>query len=370
MKTSEFPQTNRHLLRHYWKTHPQEFKGLSQGKIAEKLGISEGEWVDACVGFESKRLIDNPAKFISMLPFLGEVKVVTSSKAVVHEKVGSYDHIKFNVSRDAITINNFGVDLQVTPSHWHRIYAVRGRNGRQIQHSLQIFDQEGTALHKIFMMPQTRQKPWLSFVESRLHPDHTPFKVQKIHKPSPRPSEPISFQGFRDHWDNMLDPREFSALLQRYKLEAIDALRYAGGDRANRVDHTQIDGLFKAAASQQTPLHIQVANHGCIQTHTGPIQNVVQHREWLAVFDEEFNLHVRHDLISEAWVVKIPTADGIVTALEIFGTDGNKILSISGAKTRGLREPHRWRDLVSTLPPHRATDLMVASWDFEPQLAM
>jgi hypothetical protein len=43
---------------------------------------------------------------------------------------------------------------------------------------------------------------------------------------------------------------------------------------------------------------------------------------WLNVLDPGFNLHLREDLIASAWIVRKPTADGVVSSLELFDAGG------------------------------------------------
>lgn len=333
-------------LRHYWKTNPQKFKGMRQYEIAQALGISEGEWVDACVGYESQRLVSNPKRFISMLPFLGEVKVLTQTESAVHEKIGSFDHIEFSHENNSATVNNHRVDLQISLQQWHRIYAIRVKKGRYIHHSLQVFNIQGTAIHKIFMMPQTHNKRWHSFVESRLSPDDTPFRARALSVLKRKTQESISLQGFRDSWDNLLHPQNVPDLLKRYNLNHADALQYAGGDRAVRTDHHDLKTILDQVSAQQISLLIQVANCGCKQTHNGPIQNIVAHQNWLTIFDDDFNLHLNTNHIAEAWIVKKPSANGLVSSLELFDAAENLIVTLSDEKISDMQEREPWQNLL------------------------
>ncbi len=65
--------------------------------------------------------------------------------------------------------------------------------------------------------------------------------------------------------------------------------------------------------------------------------------------DPGFNLHAREDHIHAAWVVRKPTADGIVTSLELFDAGGNTIALLFGERKPGRPEDPAWRALTETL---------------------
>ncbi|MEZ4740217.1 MAG: ChuX/HutX family heme-like substrate-binding protein [Flavobacteriales bacterium] len=86
-----------------------------------------------------------------------------------------------------------------------------------------------------------------------------------------------------------------------------------------------------------------------IQIHSGPITNVVDARGWLNVLDPELNVHIREEAIATAWVVRKPTADGMVTALECYDAAGEQIIQLFGARKPGIPELEAWRAVVATV---------------------
>jgi putative hemin transport protein len=69
--------------------------------------------------------------------------------------------------------------------------------------------------------------------------------------------------------------------------------------------------------------------------------------EWFNVTDPDFNLHVREAAIAEAWVVRKPTTDGTVTALECYDTKGQQLVQLFGARKPGIPEREDWRALIA-----------------------
>ncbi|MEI2422070.1 ChuX/HutX family heme-like substrate-binding protein, partial [Arthrospira platensis SPKY2] len=60
-----------------------------------------------------------------------------------------------------------------------------------------------------------------------------------------------------------------------------------------------------------------------------------------------FNLHVREAAIAHCWVVRKPTADGMVTALECYDATGEQLVQLFGKRKPGIPELESWRTLVA-----------------------
>jgi putative hemin transport protein len=92
-----------------------------------------------------------------------------------------------------------------------------------------------------------------------------------------------------------------------------------------------------------------VGNHGMIQIHTGPVVRIVPTGPWINVLDPDFNLHLREDAVAEAWLVRKPTRDGVVTSVELLDARGGLIATFFGARKPGKPEDPRWRALADGL---------------------
>ena len=92
-----------------------------------------------------------------------------------------------------------------------------------------------------------------------------------------------------------------------------------------------------------------VGNRGIIQIHTGEVKKTMWHQQWFNVMDPDFNLHLDVTKIAEVWIVKKPTEDGEVTAIEVFNKDGEFIVQLFGKRKPGIPELQEWKDLVANL---------------------
>ncbi|MCP2936632.1 hemin-degrading factor, partial [Salmonella enterica subsp. enterica serovar Typhimurium] len=81
-----------------------------------------------------------------------------------------------------------------------------------------------------------------------------------------------------------------------------------------------------------------VGNPGMIQIHTGPVHRIEVMGPWLNVLDPGFNLHLRQDLVDQTWIVRKPTADGVVTSVELLDAAGETIALFFGERKPGKPE--------------------------------
>ena len=94
---------------------------------------------------------------------------------------------------------------------------------------------------------------------------------------------------------------------------------------------------------------IFVGSPGVIQIHSGPVETLKEVGPWFNVLDPGFNLHLLTGAIASAWVVRKPTADGIVTSLEIFDDQNSQIALMFGVRKEGQPEREDWRALTESL---------------------
>jgi putative hemin transport protein len=159
----------------------------------------------------------------------------------------------------------------------------------------------------------------------------------------------IDVAGFQSAWRGLQDTYGFSGLLKQFGVSRLQSMRIAEKQYVQQVDQASARQLLEAAASEQVALMIFVANPGMVQIYSGIVKKVAVMGPWLNVLDPRFNLHLREDHIASAWVVRKPTLDGLVTALELFDTDGHVIAMFFGERKPGKPELAEWRALVETL---------------------
>lgn len=168
--------------------------------------------------------------------------------------------------------------------------------------------------------------------------------------PAEKPDNAIDVQALREDWSRLTNTHEFFALTRKHNVTRTQALRLAAPDMVHKIENSSLRIVLQQVAESGLPIMIFVSNPGCIQIHSGAVRNIKVLREWLNVLDEDFNLHVREDLIHTSWIVRKPTNEGVVTSLELYNAVGEQILLTFSKRKDYKEESAGWRMLLAALP--------------------
>jgi putative hemin transport protein len=327
---------------------------LRHRDAAAVLGISEGEAVAAAVGasgaLSAVRLRGPWPELFEQMPRLGAVMALTRNECAVHEKIGRFEKMSHE-GHVGLALGS-AIDLRIFYSRWAQVFAVREDTERGVQRSLQVFDANGGAIHKVFLRAGSDLQAWEAIVAERAHPDQTPrLEPQRAGEAGGTDGgAEVDVQAFQRAWLALTDTHEFYPLLRRFGLSRTRALALAPSGYACRVRTDAARKLLEDAAASGIAIMCFVGNAGMIQIHSGPVSRVETIGEWLNVLDADFNLHLRQDGIASAWVVRKPTADGPVTSLELYDARGDTAAMFFGARKPGIPEQPAWRSLIEALP--------------------
>jgi putative hemin transport protein len=328
--------------------------------IAQALGVSEGELIAAHAGLfevnesplQARRLRAEWPQLIAALEPVGELMALTRNESCVHEKVGVYRHA--SVSGPVGLVLGGAIDLRVFYHQWAHGFSVEERlSDGAVQRSLQFFDAQGGALHKVFLRGDSDEAAYLALVEqfaatrlsAGINVAALPVRAGET------PDADIDASGWRDAWAAMRDTHEFFGLMKRFGVTRTQGLRLAAPEYAQTVPGASAHEVLARAAQEGVSIMVFVGNSGMIQIHSGPVQRVEVMGPWLNVLDAGFNLHLREDRIAQAWIVKKPTSDGLVHSLELFDAQGETIAMFFGERKPGQAERCDWRNLLATLSP-------------------
>ncbi len=348
-------------MTHQFQAIRQAFTTMRQNKIrhrdiALQLGLSEAELVavhtgatiDADTTMQAIRLNNEWAAIIEALEPLGEVMALTRNESCVHEKIGVY--------RDASHNGNVGlvlgeIDLRVFYSQWAFGFAVKEHGEHGEQNSLQFYNKTGTAIHKIFIKEQSNKTEYAQLV-ARFTADKQEPNIICVPATPPaaeKPDADIDVKGFRQAWADMKDTHDFFGLLRKFGVSRLQSFRLAETRFAQRIAKDNLPALFDTAVAQAVSIMVFTGNPGMIQIHSGVIYKTAVMGPWINVLDLRFSLHLRQDHIDQAWLIKKPTVDGIVTSIELFDKQGDTIVMLFGERKPGKPELPQWRALVDNM---------------------
>ncbi|MGF7218100.1 putative hemin transport protein [Spirosoma lacussanchae] len=312
---------------------------------AQQLGVSEAELLVTGLGETVTRLTGDFRELLKQVTSLGYVMALTRNDVLVHERKGVYENVSF--SNHVGLVLGPDIDLRLFMNRWQWGFAVQ-ENGRK---SLQFFDPQGQAVHKIYLTDRSDEAAYNQLV-TRFQDSQQSAELTLL-PPAPKEIDKddtdIDVSGFRHGWLHMKDTHEFFSLLRQYGVGRQQGLRLAPEGHAQLLSMEVLKRVFAEAADRQVSIMVFVSNPGCIQIHTGPVHKLVTMGPWFNVLDPTFNLHLNEPRVDQVWLTRKPTTDGIVTGLELFDKDGQNVALIFGERKPGKPELTSWRTLVDDM---------------------
>jgi putative hemin transport protein len=330
-----------------WEALREQTSGVRVYDAAKLLGCSELELVATTIGDGAQRLVTDWPALLNGLEACGPVMALTRNAHCVHEKTGVYRDVE--VGEHVGLVLDEQIDLRLFFARWRHALAVdvKAAKGR-IMRSIQIFDADGAAVHKIYVRPQTDEARWDALLASLTHADQSPWQhVEPTRTPEAELADDVvDVATFQREWLDLQDTHEFFGLTRRHKLTRTQALRLAPEGHATRVAASAPSRLLTLAAERGVPVMVFVGSVGVVQIHTGPVKKIVPMEGWFNVMDPGFNLHLHESGVTDCWIVRKPTADGVVTSLEAFDATGMLVVQLFGQRKPGVPEREDWRTLL------------------------
>ncbi|ASK32551.1 hemin-degrading factor [Chryseobacterium sp. T16E-39] len=333
-------------LREKWDALKAENPHIRIRNAALQLGVSEADLLVTNIGEGVTVLKPEFQNVLTEVEQLGKVMALTRNDECVHERKGTYLNGDFSSPHAQLFVGE-DIDLRIFLNSWKFAFAVVEGDKK----SLQFFGKDGLALHKIYLTKDSNESAFEAIVEKYKAEDQNEvFTFEAIApKPAEKPDSEIDAEGFKKAWIELKDTHEFFMMTRKFGVSRTQALRLAPEGFAKKIDNAKVVNILEDASEKNVPIMAFVGNRGIIQIHTGNVKKTLWHQQWFNVMDPDFNLHLDVTKITEAWIVKKPTEDGEVTAIEVFNSEGDFIVQFFGKRKPGIPELQEWKDLVAGL---------------------
>ncbi|MNK48836.1 Hemin transport protein HemS [compost metagenome] len=353
-----------------WSTLRTEQPKLQIRDAARALGVSEAQLLATNIGKGVTRLQadgNQPREIMRAALDLGIVQAITRNENGVIETTGVASKFKqagdkseqADAKQDPETQarqrNIAGgylggqIDLRFHFENWKYAFAVEqaGRDGKPTR-SLQFFDANGTAVHKIYL----RNEPGVAVYDKLVATFRMPQQSAELNvlavapKVAEKPDAEIDVKEFQLAWKDMTDVHQFAQIMREFHLSREQALRLAPAGVVERVTPEALRTLLENAAKDKVAIMVFLGNEGLTQIYSGKIEKTMAAGGFFNVLDPDFNLHIRDTALRSGWVVK----RGGVTSVEFFDKEGTQVVSFFGVRERGKPQPQAWVDLADSLP--------------------
>ncbi|CAN5169244.1 hemin-degrading factor [soil metagenome] len=346
-------------LRAAWEELKKSKPTLRIRDCAAELGVSEGELLATTVGEYTTRLEGDWTKLLSRFPELGRVMSLSRNDSCVLEHKGPFQKIDIIQGGPHTMATVIGpIETRVFFDAWKYGFAVCQPTPHGLQQSIQIFDEAGVAVTKVFLVQPgavdnllgSNQEAFDKIVSDfTAREQKTEIEITVVRAQPTKPVDQVDKAALLDAWANMKDTHDFFGMLRKFQVNRLDAVRLSEGKFSYQIDKTLLQRMLECAASDRLPIMVFAGNRGNLQIHQGRVETIRVMDHWLNVLDPDFNMHLRTDQIESVWVVKKPTTDGVVTGIEVFDKNKEMIVQFFGLRKPGIPELEKWRELVESL---------------------
>ena len=106
---------------------------------------------------------------LERLPTLGYVMALTRNEHCVHERKGRYREVGIFGTMGSVVGPD--IDLRFFLNRWHSGFAMREESAHGPRESLQFFDRDGTAVHKVYLQAESDRAAFETLVADFRSPD-------------------------------------------------------------------------------------------------------------------------------------------------------------------------------------------------------
>lgn len=345
-------------LKAAWDKLKQEKPTMRIRDCATALKVSEAELLSTTVGDYTTKLEGDWPQLLERLPELGRVMSLTRNEGCVLENKGPFQKIDIMSQGPFKMATVIGpIESRVFFSGWKFGFAVEQETPRGWMRSIQIFDGAGEAVTKVFLQEETENRKGSDLDAYRkIVNDFKATEQSSVIEVKSIPAVPtkslaeVNKDNLLEDWRSMKDTHDFFGMIRKHEVNRLDAVVLAEGEFTYKLKKDSLKQMLETASAEKMPIMIFVGNRGNIQIHQGKVNTIRVMDNWLNVLDPDCNMHLREDLVDSIWVVKKPTEDGVVTAIEVFDANKEMIVQFFGLRKPGIPELESWRKLVDELP--------------------
>ncbi|MCT4665685.1 MAG: hemin-degrading factor [Flavobacteriales bacterium] len=319
-------------------------------RAAQDLKVSELDLLALEIGKAATVLNPDFEGILGRLRELGKVMALTRNEYAVHERKGIYKNM--NAQHGHIIFVGKDIDLRIFPQSWNSALAVVQETERGTKRSIQFFDKKGLAIHKVFLLPESKIESFDQLVSDFKNETQEVTFVGE--NPQAIIHEDIDFTeenklAFQKEWKEITDTHQFFGLYRKYKLHRQQAVENAPDGFAKKLDNEAIKTLFEKFSENKQEIMVFAGNKSIIQIHSGLGENILYRGPWINIMDPDFNLHLNMEGINSLFAVVRPSEDGPIHSIEAYDENKEMIVQFFGKRKPRIPELEGWTGIVKDM---------------------
>lgn len=339
------------LIRQKHETLITENPKINPREQADRIGVTEGALVASGCGNGTIRLRRDSHDREAQLCFLHSLDSalsVTRNRTALLEVKGVYPKSQFFEGLG--WMQGALIDLRVTMAECSEGFYVPADGSRNP--SLQFFDSDGVAVHKVFFPANDDQ--YEVFAKSQQHRNQKPDFEWKRGTGADYHQDDVSevdHTAFIQKWEQLGELHNFTRLMYRFRLNRLQAIRLAGEAYAQRLNRDAVREVLEAVSRYDLPMQVAVENSGVVQQRCGLLPALESYGKWMNLLHENFNLHIDESQVNQVWRVALSTRHGVMHVLEVFDKGDRPVLRLFPSEALTGKEPASWSELLKSYQP-------------------
>ncbi|MCJ8313739.1 MAG: hypothetical protein HRU38_16645 [Saccharospirillaceae bacterium] len=336
-------------LKQRWNNLIQQHPKKRIRDAADSLNVSEMELLTTDLADSVWQLKDNLKDLVKTFKTLGKVFSLVRNQYAVNEKTGTFKKL---AGMEHVGLFLGEMDQRLFFKKWAYGFYVNQNN----KQSFQFFDEHGQAILKLYKKDETNESAWNNVVNQFKNESITELDFDVPAKIIIKDVVEIDDKQFAKRWSAIKDVHQFAQLMFELSMPRKIAFEKAPVEFAHQISKDNVLSVLEDIQQSGVPVVLFVGNKGAIQIFTGKFEKIVVMDKWLNVFNKDFTLHLDGSGIEQLWLVKRPSAYGVITSLEVMDKEGNTIMQIFGERAPKELELTTWRKLLTKYQLNSAQD--------------
>lgn len=143
-------------------------------------------------------------------------------------------------------------------------------------------------------------------------------------------------------WASLIHVHQFYDMLSLFKLNLHDAITLMQDKWTFPLGSNQLIGVLHQCQREQIKTKILAGNRGIVHSIKAPIEQVCSSGKQIEVTGNNFLCQLEQQAISETWLVKRATRQGLHHSIEAFDQQGRLILQLQEHLDGGKTESQQW----------------------------
>lgn len=336
-------------------------KPASHAEAADMLGVGPKMLAQACADYGEASTLDI-GEHASLRAFVCELALARAARFSISNQAASIrldgavaavsplreDGLQVSFTLDPLA-GTGGAEIEIDPRAIERTISLPELFKSSSERSISIFNNTDRPMLEISSTEYTLKRYFERIVEL--------FERDwgAAHEPTSARSSlgrwPADAALLESAWMSTETRDEIEALIESTSSDRRRSYRALDQSLTRRVRRDAAMQALLGASQTKNQISIRIKNEGCAFTYSGPISDFKKSDLLVEAENDRMRRQLTQENVSEAWIARAPTREGLFTWLDCLDADGVSVIQMFGRRLDGsslcTQGPGCWRALLN-----------------------